>query len=255
MTSQVILSLISGILISGIAAYLGTLMLSKKMSIIAGPLAHLALPGIALAILYGFEIFIGVFPFVIVGVILIWLLERKTKLPMENLAAIIFAFGLGSALLILPIDKAEKAFVGSINTISLPETLVVIFLSTLVFFLIKSTYKKIMLLNIHEDIAQIEGANISLYNFLYLLSIAVIVGLGVYLVGGLITAALIAIPAASARNVSNNLSSYKLWAIIFGIVPTIAGILLAPIYNLPIGPAIIVFGALIFLVTVFIPKK
>ena len=102
MSSQLILTLISGIFISGIAGYLGTLMLSKKMSAVAGPLAHLAFPGVALALIFGFNISLGVFPFVIIGAILIWLLEERTKLPMENLAAIIFASGVGTALLFLP---------------------------------------------------------------------------------------------------------------------------------------------------------
>ena len=82
MDYQVYLTLISGIFIGGIAGYLGTLMLSKKMSAVAGPLAHLAFPGVALALLYGFSnIALGVFPFVIIGAFLIWLLEKRTKLP------------------------------------------------------------------------------------------------------------------------------------------------------------------------------
>lgn len=255
MTGQMIFTLISGIFISGVAAYLGTLMLSKKMSVVAGPLAHLALPGVALALLYGFEISIGVFPFVIIGAILIWFLERKTKLPMENLAAIIFSFGVGSALLILPIGEAEEALVGGIGAISSSETLLVVILSIAIFFLTHFTYKKMMLMNVHEDMAKVEGTNVDLFNFLYLLCIAVVVALGVYLVGGLITAALIAIPAASARNVSKNLSSYKWRAVIFGIIATIGGIFIAPFYHLPIGPTVIVLGAFIFLITVFVSKK
>jgi len=112
------------------------------MSVVAGPLAHLALPGAAIAIIYGWSLFIGVFPFVLLGTILIWTLERKTKLPMENLAAIIFAFGVGTALLILPIDQADTALIGSINTISLTETIVVVLISLLVFYLTKIMYAK-----------------------------------------------------------------------------------------------------------------
>ncbi len=51
MTHQLVLNLISGVFIAGAAAYLGTLMLSKKMAVVAGLLGHLALPGAALALL------------------------------------------------------------------------------------------------------------------------------------------------------------------------------------------------------------
>ena len=255
MNNQLFFTIISGIFISGVAGYLGTLMLSKKMSVVAGPLAHLALPGAALAIIFGFSLFAGVFPFVLFGAFLIWILERKTKLPMENLAAIIFAFGVGTALLILPIDQAEAALVGNIANISLLEMVITIVLSILVFYITNRIYGKMMLMNLNEDLAIVEGINVNLYNFLYLLSIAIAVALGVYLVGGLITAALIAIPAASAKNITGDLDSYKIWAVVFGVLSAILGIFAGRFLHLPIGPMIIVISALLFLVSVFIEKK
>ncbi len=254
MSHQLIYTFISAIFISGLAGYLGTLMLSKKMSVVAGPLAHLAFPGVAIALVFGFNITWGVFPFVLLGAILIWLLERKTNLPLENLAAVIFASGVGFALLFLPIDKAEVALVGNITHITLSETIFIVILSSLTFFLIKHLYQKMMLMNVHEDLATLEGININLYNFLYLFSIAIVVALGVYLVGGLITAALVAIPSASAKNISNNLQSYKLWSIFFGILSALLGICIALSLQLPAGPMIIVISVIFFLLTVFLKK-
>lgn len=255
MTQQFTLTLISGIFIGGVAGYLGTLMLSKRMSVVAGPLAHLALPGAALALVYGFSISFGVFPFVILGAILIWLLEKRTKLPMENLAAIIFASGVGAALLILPIGKAEEALIGSITKITQQETIMTVAVSLLVFCVIQHIYKKMMLLNVHEDLAAVEGVRVGLYNLLYLLSIAVVVALGVYLVGGLITAALIAIPAASAKNISKRLLSYKILAVILGIVSAVTGIIAAQHLQLPAGPMVIISGVLVFLISVIFHRK
>ncbi len=255
MSYQLILTLISGIFISGVAGYLGTLMLSKKMSVVAGPLAHLTLPGVALAIIYGFSMSLGAFPFVILGAILIWLLEKRTKLPMENLAAIIFASGVGTALLILPIGKAEEALVGNITKINAQETLMTVILSLLIFYVVKKIYQKMMLMNVYEDLAVIEGVNINLYNLLYLLSIAIVVALAVYLVGGLITVALIAIPAASAKNISKNLRWYKISAVFFGAVSALAGIFIARFVHLPTGPMIIVSGVILFLISVIFRKQ
>jgi ABC-type Mn2+/Zn2+ transport system permease subunit len=230
-------------------------MLSRKMSVVAGPLAHLALPGVALALIYSFSMSLGAFPFVILGAIAIWGLERKTNLPMENLSAIIFALGVGTAFLILPIGKAEEALVGNITKITLPETMMTIILSILIFYFLKFMYRKIMLINIHEDLAKVEGISVSLYNLFYLLSIAIVVSLSVYLVGGLITAALIAIPAASAKNISHNLFSYKVLAIIFGVTAAVAGIFISKFFGLPTGPMIIILNAVLFLSSVFLHKK
>ncbi len=250
MTTELALSLTSGVFIAGAAAYLGTLMLSKRMAVVAGPLGHLALPGAALALVYGFSISLGAFPFVILGIVLIWLLEMRTKLPMEALTAIVFAGGVATAFLFLPIDRAEAALVGNILNVGPYETLAAVVLCLLVFIAINRGYANIMLVNIHEDMARIEGVNVRLYNLLYLGAIAIIVALGVDLVGGLLTAALVAIPAAAARNVSRTLPQYRFLAAAIGIVSAVAGILAATATGLPAGPLVIIASAIVFLGTV-----
>lgn len=254
MTQQLLLSLISGAFIAGAAAYLGTLMLSKKMAVVAGPLGHLALPGAALALVYGFSIALGAFPFVVVGILLIWLLEIRTKLQMEALTAIVFATGVAAAFLFLPIEKAEAALIGDISKVGIHATIAAVILGTIVLIAINRSYSQIMLLSIHEDLAKTEGINIKLYNLLYLSAIAVIVALGVDLVGGLMTAALVAIPAAAAKNVSRTLSQYGLAAATFGVISAVIGILSATFSGLPAGPLVILTSGGIFLVTVPMAK-
>ena len=249
MDFQFFLSLICGIFIGGVAGFLGTLMLSKRMALVAGPLGHLTLPGVALALIYGFDVSLGAFPFVILGIILIWLFEIKTKLPMEALTAIVFALGVATAFLFLPIEKAERALVGDITKVSLDEVIITVILCLLIFFLVKKIYPKMVLINISEDLAKAEGIDVKKYNFLYLFCIAIIVALGVKMVGGLLTAALVAIPAASSRNLSKNLFQYTLLATIFGIISSVLGVLLFKITSLPAGPLIIITSSLIFLIS------
>ncbi|HQT91367.1 MAG TPA: metal ABC transporter permease [Candidatus Kryptobacter bacterium] len=254
MTSQLVLSLISGIFIAGSAAYLGTLMLSRKMAVVAGPLGHLALPGAALALIYGFSISLGAFPFIVLGILLIWLLEMRTRLQMEALTAIVFATGVATAFLFLPIDEAEAALVGNISKVGIYETLAAVILGSGVIIAVNRSYSKIMLINIQEDVAKTEGINVKLYNLIYLSSIAIIVALGVDLVGGLMTAALVAIPAAAARNVSRTLVQFGLVSGAFGIISAIVGIFSSTFTGLPAGPLVILASAAIFLITVPLAK-
>lgn len=254
MDFQFFLSLSCGIFIGGIGGFLGTLMLSKRMALVAGPLGHLALPGIALALMYGFDVSLGAFPFVILGIILIWLFEIKTKLPMEALTAIVFASGVAIAFLFLPIEQAETALVGDITKVSLKETTVTVILCLLVFFVVKKIYPKITLINISEDIAKAEKIDIKKYNFFYLGAIAIIVALGVKLVGGLLTAALVAIPACIARNLSKNLFQYTFLATFFGITSAFLGILLFKLTELPAGPLIILVLTFFFLISLILKK-
>ena len=244
-----LLSLISGMFIGGSAGYLGSLMLSRRMALVAGPLGHLTLPGIALALLWGFDVSLGAFPFVILGVILIWLLEMRTKLPMEALTAVVFASGVAVAFLFLPIDQAEAALVGDISKAGLRDTALTIVASLAVMFAVNRAYPKLVLGNISEDLAAAEGIEVKRYNLLYLFLIAVIVALGVKMVGGLMTAALVAIPPSAARNVGKNLRQYTLGATTVGIVSAVLGIVLFRVTGFPAGPLIILVSAAVFLLT------
>jgi zinc transport system permease protein len=251
---QFLMSLIAGIFVGGFAGYLGTLMLSKKMALVAGPLGHLTLPGIALALIYGFDVSLGAFPFVILGTILIWLFEMRTKLPMEALTAVVFASGVAVAFLFLPIEQAETALIGDITKVGFWDTFSVIFLCLFFFLIIKKNYHKIILINISEDLAKSEGMEIKKYNLLYLGAIAVIVALGVKMVGGLLTAALVAIPAAISRNLSKNLFQFSFFGLLFGAISSLLGMLIFKLTGFPAGPLIIITSTFFFLISLIFKK-
>ena len=143
MDTQFLLSLIVGIFVGGVAGFLGSLMLGRKMALVAGPLGHLTLPGIALALMYGFDVSLGAFPFVILGIVLIWLFEMRTKLPMEALTAVVFASGVAIAFLLLPVKQAEAALVGDVTKVRLGEAVISVCVVLLIFFVVKKIYSKI----------------------------------------------------------------------------------------------------------------
>jgi ABC-type Mn2+/Zn2+ transport system permease subunit len=119
---------------------------------------------------------------------------------------------------------------------------------------IKRIYPKMVLVNISDDLARSEGINVKKYNLIYLVLIAVIVALGVKMVGGLLTAALVAIPASTARNLSRNISQYAFGAMIIGSVSSSVGILLFILTGFPAGPLIILVSTVIFLASIFFKR-
>ena len=81
-------------------------------------------------------------------------------------------------------------------------------------------------------------------------SVAIIVALGVKLVGGLLTAALVAIPAATARNFSSSMRIYAVLSFMFGILAAIIGLVIFKMTALPAGILIILVSAGMFLLSV-----
>ncbi len=255
MNTQILLALILSGTIGAIAGYLGSLMLSKRMALMGGALGHLTLPGVALALLYDFDVSIGATLFLAFGVLLIWLLEQKTKLHLEALTAVVFSASLATAFLFLPKEEIDIALLGDVSQISSITVLVTVIISIALFFTVKKIYSSMVLASISSDLAQTSGVNLKLNNALYLICIAVTVALGVRIVGGLMTAALLAIPACTAKNISSNLSQYTVISTIAGGLACVLGVIAYAITDVPAGPLIIIASALLFLISVFKQQK
>ena len=251
---QFLLALIIGAFIGGAAGYLGTLMLSQRMALVAGPLGHLTLPGVALAFIFGFDVSLGAFPFVILGILLIWLFEMRSGLPMEALTAVVFASGVAITFLFLPEEQTVPALIGDVSQISLGVTIITLVLCLLIIFTTKSVYSKMVLASISEDLAKVEGIDLKKYNLIYLVCIGLMVALGVRIVGSLMTAALVAFPACTSRNMSKNLVQYSYGGTISGSLACSLGILGSNFTGIPIGPLIIVTSTIFFLISLIFKR-
>lgn len=251
---KILLAILMTTSIGAVAGYLGTLMLSKRMSLVGGPLGHLTLPGITLALLYGFDVSIGAFVMLTLAIILIWLFERRTKLPLETLTAIVFTSSVAVAFLFLPQEEVETALIGDISQLTPITTTLSIFLSFAVYLLIKRIYKKMVFITLSEDLAKSENINVDKYNLIYLFAVALVIGLGIRIVGSLLTAAIVAIPAATSRNMSNSLKQYSYGGAIAGGLAGFLGILIYHYLSIPAGPAIIIASSGLFLLSVAIKR-
>jgi len=112
-----------------------------------------------------------------------------------------------------------------------------------------------VLISISEDVAKTEGINVKIYNLIYLICIALTIALGVRIVGGLMTAALVAIPAATSRILSKNLSYYSFLGMTLGILSCIIGIGLFNYTGIAAGPLIIITSSAFFLLAVIFKGK
>lgn len=247
-------SLITAIFVGGAAGYIGSLMLTKKMALVGDALGHVALPGMGLALSLGFNISLGAFIFLLLGVLLIWLLETKTELSTETLVGVIFVFSLAIGFLITPQLDLIEALVGDITKVSLIDAVVAVISSLIVFFVVKRIYQRIILVSLSEDLAVANRINIKKMNLIYLLAIAVVVALGVRVVGSLLIGALVIVPAASSRNFSQNMRQYVCWSIILGIVSCVLGIFLFKLIGFPAGPLTILVSVFFFIISLIFKK-
>lgn len=243
--------LIVGALVGLASGYLGSLMVLRRMSLVGDALSHVALPGLALGLLLHFNPFWGAFGTLFLAIILIWLIENKTKLPTETLVGIFFALSLALGLLITPEPELLEALFGEIAKISLPEAILASALSILTVFIGHRIYQKLILGTISEDLARSMGVQTKKIDFIFLLLVALIVAIGIRVVGTLLMGSLVIIPAAAAKNLSKNLSFYVGFSTFFGLISAVLGIWLSRFTAFSPGPMVVLVGSAIFFTSLF----
>jgi len=262
MNTNYFISLITAIFIGGAAGYVGSLMATKKMSLVGDVLSHIALPGIGLGLLYGVNVSLGALASLILGIMLIWVLSLRTELSMESLVGVVFVLSLAVGFLITPKEELLDALFGNISAVALSDAIAAVFISVVVFIAAKMIYSKMMLAYVSEDLALASGVKINKYNLIYLFLIAAVVAFGIKVGGTLLTSAMIIVPAAVARNVSRNMRQYSLLSIIIGVASAIAGFAVFPFLAerfglsvVAIGPVIILASIVFFAVSLLFKKR
>lgn len=252
MTEVLILSLLTGIFVGFSAGYLGSLMVLEKMSLVGDALSHVALPGLALGYLYNFPPFLGAFAFLFTSAVIIWHLERVTKLSFETIVGAMFTLALAIGILMIPDVDLLEALFGNITIITIMDTAVAVTASVIAVLLTRMIYQKLVLSMISEELATSKGINVSRVNLLYLVLVSLVVAVGIKIVGSLLAGFLVVVPAAAAKNISANLFKYAMLSAFFGIVSNWSGILVSSYFSLPTGPLVVISGFIVFLATAFV---
>ena len=253
MLDTLLLTLPIGIAVGVSAGYLGSLMVLKKMALVGDAMSHVALLGFALGIRFQFPTWLGAFAVLFVSAIIIWDLGKVTKLSFEAIVGATFALALAAGIYLIPnqFDLLEALF-GDIASVALLDTIEAVVISIIAIILTKMIYDKLVLGMISEDLAISKGINVSRADLLYLLLVSLVVATGIKIVGSLLVGFLVAVPAASAKNVSSNLLRYSLMSSVFGAISASSGVLLSSYLNVLSGPMVVFSGMAIFVASVLL---
>ena len=229
-------------------------MVLRRMSLVGDALSHVALPGIAVALLIGINPFIGAFAALVAAILGIWALEKKTELPSETLVGIFFTLSLALGLLLTPEPELLEALFGNISKINIIDAALTGIFTVFIFMAIRRLAKGLMLSIVSKDLAKSVRIPVDKMNLIFLLLVAVVVALGLKVAGTLLMGSLVIIPAAASKNISVSLSRYTATAAVFGGLSAFSGIWVANYFNIVPGPIVVLAGGIVFLVTLLFKK-
>ncbi|MBI4123110.1 MAG: metal ABC transporter permease [Parcubacteria group bacterium] len=250
-----IFQLVAVALMGAAGGMLGSFALLRRMALVGDALSHVALPGLALALLFHFNPLIGALAFLLFGTTVIWAIEHRTRIPVDTLVGVLFVVALAIGTLLTPDVELLEALFGDITDVSLAQIVWGASLSLLIIALLLFLKSKITLSLLSADLAQTARLRPHLLEFLFLTLFALITSVGIQFAGVLLTGSLIIIPAAISRNLTGSMKTYVFLSALLGGAGTVAGVIIATATGLAPGPTFILLLGSIFFVSLLFKKN
>jgi zinc transport system permease protein len=150
-------------------------------------------------------------------------------------------------------DIVESLF-GAFPVLSLPFLLVILFAAAILTVLCFVLTKGFLFRIVSPDLAKVHGLGRK-YDLALLLVFALIVALGIKLVGTLLMGALTIIPASIAKDLSRSMRWNVILSSALGGAISVAGIWIADTFRFLPGPSIVLLGAGLFVLILPIARK
>lgn len=246
------------ILIASSCSLLGVFVLWKKLSYFGDALSHSILLGLVLGAIFNVNQIFVISIFAIIFAFLVSLIAKNRYFSKDTVIMISSYFCVALAVFINDIWLKNFYFgsyiFGDILTVGNADLLALVLINFVVIFYIISSFKKILLINLNQDLAKIEGIKTEFWNLSFSILLALVIAFSVRIVGVFLMTALLILPAAIARIFAVSPKQMIIFSFIIGTLFSILSFMIANNYELTVSATIIVMFSAIFMFSLMIKK-
>lgn len=251
-------ALLTGIFASLPFGIIGTFVVVRRISYIAGAIAHCVLGGIGLGLylekaagVTWFGPMQGAVLVALLAAVVLTLVSRYAAQREDSVIGALWAVGMATGLLFIAktpgyVDPMSYLF-GNILLVSKQDFFFVLALDVLVLGLVGFFYHTFLAVCFDEEFARLRGVRTGWIYLLLLCLAALTIVLLVRVVGIVMVIALLTMPASVAGNFSRNILQMMVLSVLFCASFVVVGLGVSYNLDLPSGPVIIVIAAVVYL--------
>lgn len=244
-------ALLAGIFVAIACALLGVFLILRREAMIGHGLAHVTFAGVALGLFLKVMPLVAALIVAVLAALGIMKLKQKAGLYGDTAIAIFSSAGFALGLLLVTfahsfnVDLFSYLF-GEILAINTTEVWLSIVLAGVVVLIVILNYHKFMYMTFDRDSAQVSGIKVNRLDVLLTTLTAVTVVLGMKIVGLLLVAALVVIPAAAGLQLASSFKQAIILSSFVALISVVFGLLLAFYFDFPASGTIVILSFLIF---------
>ncbi len=257
-------ALLTGVLASIACGIIGSYVVTRRITYIAGSIAHSALAGLGAArffqVVFHYDWFHPLYGAVIAALLaalIIGVVTLKVKEREDTIIGAVWAIGMALGILFIfktpgyNEDLISYLF-GNILMVSADDLWLIAGLDLLIVIVGLLFYNRFLAVCFDEEFARLRGINVEFYYLLLLCLTALTVVLLVTVVGIVMVIALLTLPVAVAGFFSKRLWQLMALSILFAAIFTTGGLTLSYGPNLPAGATTIVLAGVVYLIAMLV---
>jgi zinc transport system permease protein len=253
-------AVLAGLGIATVVGPLGCFVVWRKLAYFGDTLAHAALLGVALSLLFNLNVTLAVFAVAIAVALLLLVLQKRSALSSDALLGMLSHGSLAVGLLALAfmtwvrMDLMGLLF-GDLLTVSKTDIAVIFGGGAFVLAALIWAWKPLFAITVNRDLAAAEGYNATAYDILLMVLMAAVVAVSIKIIGVMLITSLMIIPAGAARRLSSGPAMMAAMAAAIGGVAVLAGLFASVHFNTPSGPSIVVAALALFIIGLLLPLR
>ena len=253
-------ALLGVLLVTPMFGILGTMVVNNKMSFFSDALGHSALTGIAVGVMFGINnTLVSMLAFSILLTIAIINVKNAKTASVDTIIGVFSSSAVALGIVILSynggFNKYSAYLIGDLLSISNNDIFMLIISFIAVLLIWFTCFNKFVLVSINHTFARSRGVNVKFYEYIFTILVAIIVTISIQWVGILVISSMMILPAASARNISNNIRQYHIYSISIAVISGILGLFLSYHFGCATGATIVLISSVFFALTYFISLR
>lgn len=243
-------ALITGILVSITASLIGVSLTLRRFSMIGDGLSHVGFGALGIAALFSVSPMVLTIPVVVVSAVLLLHFSQKTGNRGDASIALLSSSALAIGVIAVSLGGVNtdlNAFLfGSILSVSKSDAVLSGVLSIIALLSYTLFYHQIYITTFDPAFSKATGIKVERYTLLLSVLTALVVVIGMRILGSLLISALIIFPAMIATKLSKTYRGVTLLSASEAVVAFVIGFILSYALSLPTGASIIVVHLFIF---------
>lgn len=253
-------ALLAGIFVGIACAILGVFLILRRDSMIGHGLAHVTFAGIAIGLLLDIIPLAAATGVAVITALGIMTLKERAGLYGDTAIAIFSSVGFAIGILIVSLSQGFNIdlfgyLFGEILAIDTFEVSFSIGLALIVVIIVILNYHKFMYMTFDRESAKASGIPVKKLDILLSVLTAITVVLGMKIVGLLLVAALLVIPAAAGLQLASNFKRAILLSSLVALISVVFGLVLSFTLDLPASGTIVCLSFVFFLSFFFLSRE